>query len=310
MTAPFADVLAEIDAEVARRRQQGDITPEFEARLDEEFARFAPVSFRDRSLDAAIDAVERASFIDIEAPTDASRKPFELVKVGVRKATGWYQLHVARQITSLGVQVARSLRLTATQLDDVDRRLRHIERTVGAAGDAVHTGGADLAEWTGSISGHLKGATGRVLVGDITDEQLVRELVTGDVDAYGVGPAVEGGTEFELREESLTDHLDELGTGALAAIVMAGAVDWLPVPAKIRLAQVAADRLARKGTLIVISSDPEKWADSTGVVSADLAPGRPLHAETWEKVLADAGLVDVGSEAGGTSHLIVGTAPA
>ncbi|MGH9166143.1 MAG: hypothetical protein ACRDZW_11640, partial [Acidimicrobiales bacterium] len=38
--------------------------------------------------------------------------------------------------------------------------------------------------------------------------------------------------------------------------------------------------------VVVVGTDPRAWASgAAGVVAADLAPGRPLHPETWAELL-------------------------
>ena len=110
---PFADIVDEITAEALRRRNSGDYPADVLEQLDTEFDRFAPLTYRRTGIDGAIRAVESASFINVDVPTNASRRPFEIVKQTVKRSTAWYHLHVARQVTTLGVQITRPLRMLA-----------------------------------------------------------------------------------------------------------------------------------------------------------------------------------------------------
>ncbi|HEX3566942.1 MAG TPA: hypothetical protein VHU17_16350, partial [Acidimicrobiales bacterium] len=61
-----------------------------------------------------------------------------------------------------------------------------------------------------------------------------------------------------------------------------------------------------------LPTDQQAFADGGPVTALDLAPGRPLHPETWSALLTRLGLVDVHwhrPETGGLTHAIVGRRP-
>jgi hypothetical protein len=70
-------------------------------------------------------------------------------------------------------------------------------------------------------------------------------------------------------------------------------VDRLPVEELVALVETAVERLAAGAPLVVVGTRPET-ADGWDPVARDLLPGRPLHPETWEVLLARAGFVEVG----------------
>jgi hypothetical protein len=57
--------------------------------------------------------------------------------------------------------------------------------------------------------------------------------------------------------------------------------------------------LAIGGVLAIHSATPESWRRSTSPLVADLAPGQPLHPDTWTHVLAASGLARTGLHTGG-----------
>jgi len=80
--------------------------------------------------------------------------------------------------------------------------------------------------------------------------------------------------------------------------VLTGSVQWLRPNERERLLDLVATRLSVGGTLVLHSSTPEGWAASVSPVVRDLAPGRPLHAETWVHLLTGRGFA-VGEPARG-----------
>ena len=72
-------------------------------------------------------------------------------------------------------------------------------------------------------------------------------------------------------------------------MVLSGSVQWLHPNQRDRLVHLAASRLAVDGVLVIHSSTPESWMAGTSHLISDLAPGRPLHAETWGHLLAQLG---------------------
>ena len=88
----------------------------------------------------------------------------------------------------------------------------------------------------------------------------------------------------------------ELATLPVADAGMVVAHRLLDVgPLGTRLA--ALDRLlaglAPGGLLVVVSADPERWADVADAVTRDLGGTGPLHADTWAHLLGERGGSDV-----------------
>ena len=103
------------------------------------------------------------------------------------------------------------------------------------------------------------------------------------------------GRGLDVRAESLLDHLDVVADDALAGMVVTGSVQWLHPNERDRLVRLVGSRLAVGGILVLHSATPESWMGSISPVISDLAPGRPLHAETWGQLLGDQGFrVDCG----------------
>jgi SAM-dependent methyltransferase len=161
--------------------------------------------------------------------------------------------------------------------------------------------------------------TERVLVADCGDASLVEALSGAGVDAYGVDPsdlALEPALDrgVDVRAEPALDHLDVVADEALGGIVLTGAVQWLRPNERERLLDLVSSRLALDGILVLHSASPGAWAASAPPVVRDLAPGHPLHPETWAHLLGTRGFAVTALVAGGDdrrlAHVGAGNADA
>lgn len=296
---PVIDVdalMAEIEAEVRARQASGDLPADFERELDLVFARFAPVGAMGDDLESVLVRAEQASFLDMAAPVDSARPGVPLVKRLIRRVVRWYLHYLAQQVTTLGLVLTRALRLLA-------QRVEALERAVpGAAGPAVPATALaplpDLAHWEALLTKVFGGARGRVLHGECGTGALVAALRRAGADAYGAEPVPERAEAadadgLEARPVEVLEHLRALGEGALEGLIVSGCVDRLPAAAQRELADLAASRLAPGGSLAILGTSPGAWERTVGPVAADLAPGRPLHPQTWARLLEAAGFSGV-----------------
>ena len=280
---------AEIDAEVRRRRESGDLPAEFERELDLAFARFAPVHAIGDDFDQVLERAEQSTFIDVLAPTQSAQPLVGHVKRVIRKAIIWEVRYVAQQASGFSTAIARSVRLLGRRVEALEQvsptpaRLRADAVTVTAELDA--------ARWAPVVLGALTGAPGRVLHAECGDGALVAAMAEAGLDAYGADPVDRTPPpDLELRVDEVVPHLASLPDGALGGLVLSGCVDRLPLGTQVELAGLAAAKVAPGGGVVVLSADPRGWARVASPVEVDLAPGRPLRSETWCHLLAGRGL--------------------
>jgi hypothetical protein len=279
-------LLAEIDAEVRRRRESGELPADFERELDLVFARFAPVHAIGDDFAQVLERTEQSTHIDVLAPV-ASRTPgLGFVKRVIRKGVGWEMRYVAQQVSTFAFGVTRAVRLLAQRVD-------HLEQSgPGAGGRLLAMARAeappvDTAGWAPVVLDAVKGAPGRVVHAECADGALVAHLVEAGVDAYGVDPADQVPPPgLELRVDEAVDHLRAVADASLGAVVLSRCVDLLPLGVLAEMATIVRAKLAPGGVAVVLSSQPGAW---TGV-AADLAPGRPLHPRTWCELLGVRGV--------------------
>jgi hypothetical protein len=280
----FARLTAEINAEVRRRRSAGDFPPGLERELDALFARYAPAS-TGADFDEVAERAERTSFVHADVPTESNQAVLGLVKRILRPLMAWYVRFLAQQVTAFAGAITRAVRLLGRRVDALEAvTVRAAERTLAEI--TARRAGPDLSDWTGTVSEALVGVTGRVLHTECGDGALLARLVADGRDAYGVEPVEElamagARAGLDVRADDALTHLRAVPDGALAGLVLSGAVDHLPLGSVLELADLAAAKLAPGGVLVVLSQAPAAWARAHDPVVADLAPGRPLHAETW-----------------------------
>ncbi|MEN3271650.1 MAG: hypothetical protein V7636_411 [Actinomycetota bacterium] len=299
-------VLREIDEEVAARRAAGDFPPGMERDLDLIFARFAPATHSADDLDALIEQADRGAFVDVDVPT-ASRMPaVAYVKRGLRKLMSWYLRYLAQQVSVFASSVVGALKLLGRRVEALEASTPGADPAVRAAWLRASTP-PDVGGIAGAVVDELHGVTGRVLVAECGDGALVQALRDAGLDAYGCDPRTAAVAGLDLRTDDVLDHLRAVDHEALGALVLLGVVDRVAVGVQLTLVDRAADVLATGGRVAVVGNAPESWGRTTSVVEADLAPGKPLHAETWSHLLTERGFADVDVRDGEPTYVVAAT---
>jgi SAM-dependent methyltransferase len=302
-------VMADIDAEVRRRRASGDLPAGLEQELDELFLEFSPVGLQGKArLRETLALVDGSAYVDIAVPVESQKMVGSYVKRSIRKAMGWYIGFIVHQIVKFAWAVSRMFHVVVSHVEDLEAEVATL-RTPEVPSSAVPAGDPAAAWWAAGAVEALRGVRGRVLHADCGNGSLVEALTAAGVDAYGVDPAevvIESAVErgLDVRAESALGHLDVVADGALSGLVLSGSVQWLHPNERDRLVRLAASRLDVDGVLVLHSATPETWAAGTSHVLSDLAPGRPLHAETWSHLLAGQGFRTTGLTPGGEDRRI------
>jgi hypothetical protein len=160
---------------------------------------------------------------------------------------------------------------------------------------------SELGGWTALVCQHISEATpaGAVLHADCGDGSLLTALRNGGLEAFGVEPRgmvalqpLEQGHQVTIAE--VTDVLPSCSTRSLGGLVLSGVVDRVPVHVLVSMLAQAERSLSAGAPIVVIATDPAAaraaWSDTT----SDLVEARPLHATTWESLLAQAGFANIG----------------
>jgi hypothetical protein len=285
----------EIDAEVRARRASGDYPPGFERELDAIFARYAPPAASD-DIELVTDEAEEAAGIELAIPIASDKRGGMLVKRALAKVFGWYHAFLVQQIVRFAGSVVGALRVLGLHIESLERVTGHAALAHGEAERLPAP--AHVSDWEAPVIDALRGTSGRVLVAECGDGDLLAALTTAGVDCYGVesrfasaDAAIARG--LEVRNDELVAHLRAVKPGELAAAVLLGIVDRSSAGELLELVDLVADRLGKRATLVVLSAGPATPVRGAAAVGADLTPGRPVHPETWTYLLEARGFETV-----------------
>jgi SAM-dependent methyltransferase len=288
------EVMAEIDAEVRRRRSSGDLPPGLEQELDELFLEFSPVGLHGKArLRETLALVDGSAYVDMAVPVESQKAVGSYVKRAIRQSITWYMGFIVHQIVKFAWAVSRMFHVVVDHVEDLEAAVE-TQRTPELPASVMPAIDPGSEWWAAAAVRAVSGLSGRVLQADCGNGSLVLALTEAGVDAYGVDGdevAIEPGLDRDLdvRAEPILAHLSVVAGEALAGLVLTGSIAWLHPNQRDRLVGMAASRLAPDGVLVVHSATPESWLAGTAHLLSDLAPGRPLHAETWGHLLAQHG---------------------
>jgi hypothetical protein len=307
--AYVAQVMAEIEEEVRLRRTSGDLPPKLERELDELFLAHSPVAGRGGDLTEALRMVDAATFVDPVVPVESERAAGTAVKKGMRTLLLWYVGWITHQVSQFASAVSRTLHIVEGRLQELERKAE-VQRVPGAAVVEVPALHRAEAWWVEPAVAAVKGVPGRIVHAASGDGWLVRQIIAAGGDAYGVDPRtnlVEQGvlTVSDLRGEDLADHLRAVAPAGLGAIVLSGVVDGMASGERTQLLHLIATTLAPGGVLVVHSLSRTTWDGPDVPYEADLAPGRPLRAETWRQLLGQSGYHATVTEGPGDADYLV-----
>lgn len=293
-TLAASTLIEELQEEVRRKRESGELPADLERELDVVFARYAPVHVLEGDFERVLARAEELTFVDPLVPAESRLPPVTFVKKVIRKLTLWMLRAIAVQASGFAETITRAVQLLGRRVDLLEQALPVATLPAAEAGPG---GAPDEAHWGPFLAEHLAGADGRVLHVEAGGGGLVAALAASGVDVYGVDPVVraEGG---DVRVDAAAEHLAKVADRALAAVVLSGWVDRLPVPGKTAVLDAALAKVRPGGQVVVVGTDPRHWAAHHGTVHADLAAGRPLHSETWARLLAARGCTAVEAHAG------------
>jgi hypothetical protein len=298
------EVMAEIDAEVRNRRASGDLPAGLERELDELFLEFSPVGLQGRArLRETLSLVDGSAYVDIAVPTASNKAVGSYIKRAVRQGLGWYMNFIVTQIVKFDWSVSRMFHVVVDHIEDLEATVE-THRSPDLPAAAVPTAHTGATWWAPTAVAALASVPDRVVVGDCGDGSLVEVLGAAGVDAYGVDPselALEPALDrgIDVRAESILGHLDVVSGEALGGIVLTGSVQWLRANERQHLLELVSSRIMIDGVLVLHSASPASWATAVSPVVRDLAPGRPLHPETWCHLLSTRGFSVAATELGG-----------
>jgi len=294
-------LLAEIESDARLLRREGVITPAFERQLDALFDRVAPPATSD-DLEQVVTSAEDLAFVNADVVVASEKAGGGPVKHAVRRLAYWYVNYVTDQVQAFAVVASRGLRLLGRRVERLEGAVPILDARVAAELDRTPSP-FDASPWHEAIIAAVADAPGRVVHAECDDGRLVRALTAAGLDAYGVEPRIteaDAASEagVEVRDGDALAHLRVVPDGVLGGVVLSGCVDRYPLPWLLALVDEATRALAPGGRVAIITATPETWGTGASRVAADLAPGRPLHALTWEHLFETRGYEAITTTAG------------
>jgi len=273
-------IRAEIEADAETRRRQDPELARLERDIERAWIDVAPPgAVGSDQGELLLDRADRLALIDVDAPV-GERRGVREVKGAIRKATYWYLRYVTDQVNAFSSVLTRLLRRMNERLEDVEH-LVGIDRDDRDLLDPPATPSAATAAVIAREAGG-----GQVVVLSCGDGEVVAALDGAGCAAYGIDrdavvllPGVQRG--LDLRTGDPQSHLDDLEAGSIDAVVLAGFVETLPTAMLVALIEVALDRVASGGRLIVAVAEPSERSP----VEAELRRGRGLSPQTWAHLL-------------------------
>ncbi|HEX3460299.1 MAG TPA: hypothetical protein VHT49_05310 [Acidimicrobiales bacterium] len=213
-----------------------------------------------------------------------------------------------------------ALRYLAARLESLEARVDPVGDLL--AGPQLPIPEPDGSRWAEAVGGWFAASdrTRPVIVGEAGNGALVASLEAAGHRVRGVEPRgqavwsafADARIEDGIVLSEVDAFLATAETASAAGVVLVGAVDQLDLPGKLALLAHAVRVVGPGGTVALVVTDPARWDETLPTVARDLAPGRPLHPETWLYLLSRFGVMDPTwhRSADGSGHALVGkTAP-
>jgi hypothetical protein len=213
-----------------------------------------------------------------------------------------------------------ALRYLAARLESLEARVDPVGDRL--AGPQLPIPEPDVSVWLDAAAGWFESSdrTRPVIIGEAGRGDLMAALQASGHSVRGVEPRGQevwaAFADVQIEDGvvlgEVAEFLDTAETASAAGVVLVGAVDRLDLPAKLGLLADAVRVLAPGGTVVLLVTDQSAWDERLPTVARDLAPGRPLHPETWLYLLRRFGVLDPAwhrSEDGSVHALVGRTAP-
>jgi hypothetical protein len=272
----------------ARLQPQGSDTWNFLANFTQMGERFGP---------------DKPGASELTKLLDASVAPASRRGVSVRRRRAEPD-DAPSEVQEAMTQVVEAFRFLSARVATLEERLARQDRPIEGAAWLIPA--RELGEWVRPVTDHVVAAapTGEVLHADCGEGQLLGSLVGSGVAARGVEPR--GGVALRALEQgyavSIAEVVDDMAarsSGSLGGLVLSGVVDRLPLHAILLLLSEAHRVLALGAPIVVVATQPARAGDERDAVADEILAPRPLHAATWELLLARANFAGAGPVAGG-----------
>jgi hypothetical protein len=270
-------IVAELQAEVERRRAAGAYPPSLLTKLDREFRP-----------DAGGEPPEASVLIESARPLRSGRPvvggAIVFSKKVVRRLLAWYVAPIATDQTRFNIAILRDLRA-------MERRLARVETPWGHG-----PGEPDAEEWAGLSQTELVAARVSAAI------EVLQRAGRGPVVVVGAGAQyatklVERWPRARMVDGDPVGWLQAAPRASLGAIVLAGVLDRLSAVEVLRIMPLCAATLEPGGIVMADGPDPSHQPSPGPGAVPDPTLRRRIGIETVRVLAEAAGLTGVASSA-------------
>lgn len=220
----------------------------------------------------------------------------------------------SRELKQLQLEVLRDRAWVQMRLDLMDRRLDELMRT--GSGDGIaqaplprpstdlrvlgrrqRDADADLERRRAAYVELFKPSASKVVDLRSDDGEFLELLQSEGIQAYGIDTVLESVRRcrdrgLDVLHDDAISHLTSVPSGSLGGIFAAHLVERLDPASVLRLFQLAADKLAEGGVLVLETLNPRSLATRTSAACADLGHIQLIHPDVLTFLAHSIGLRD------------------
>ncbi len=292
-------LMREVEAEVERKRKNGEYPPDLVAAPDEEF-----------DVDGVTQALARvrhSSIVPMNMRLTSTRPGLgpavTLVKRSMARMLRWYTGELRRQSQEFAMQTSEALDALAARVKEleestvtswqVDRELDYL-----AFENRFRGSEALIEERQSAYVDCFRNVPGRVVDLGCGRGEFLTLLSRAGIEAYGVdqnpGMAAACRTRgFEIKADDVIRHLENCQSASLGGVFCAQVLEHLAAPQVIRFFPAAARALKPGGVLVAETLNPQSLVLFAGPLYVDLGHTKPLHPLTLEYLAQAAGFSQV-----------------
>ncbi|WP_338176990.1 class I SAM-dependent methyltransferase [Candidatus Dormiibacter inghamiae] len=298
-TIDVTALMREVEAEVERKRKNGEYPPELMAAPDDDW----DVD----QLTPALAKIRHSSIVPMDMRLTSTRPGLgpavTLVKRSMAWMLRWYTAELRRQSQEFAMQTSHSLDALATRVRDiegsivtswqVDKELDYV-----AFENRFRGSEAVIEERQSAYVDYFRDGPGRVVDLGCGRGEFLTLLSRAGIEAYGVdqNPGMAAACRargFEIKADDAIRHLENCQPASLGGVFCAQVLEHLAAPQVIRFFPAAARALKPGGVLIAETLNPQSLVLFAGPLYVDLGHMKPLHPLTLEYLAQAAGFSQV-----------------
>jgi len=288
--------MREVEAEVERKRRNGEYPPELIAAPEDDWE-------MDR-LTPALARIRHSTIVPMDMRLDSTRPGLgpavTFVKRSMARMLRWYTAELRRQSQEFATQTSQALEALAARVENLEERTLssgwQVEKDFDYVAFENRFRGTEalIEERQSAYLDYFREAPGMVVDLGCGRGEFLTLLSQAGVKAYGVdqNPGMAAACRargFEIKAEDAVRHLEDCQPASLGGIFCAQVLEHLGSSQVLRFFPAAARALKPGGVLIAETLNPQSLLLFAGPLYVDLGHTKPLHPLTLEYLAQAAG---------------------